>query len=389
MDKETSERLIVLLKKDRKRVVQILINMLNDFDGKLKVPNKLLEELFIIKEKKKIDEDEIQVSMFNVEPDTMKLYKYFDFSDFTYENLYIDTNNYSRNSLDIMRDNHIIFSTHNIINKKAYNCNFKDIYIDGDFDGWDIESSNFEGCLGLPKINPNKTSNKSIKNVKLGNTIVSGNCDDVNIIGASFLNAIISAKFSINLQKIKNKDLSRTILSGAELTGSFDGTIINNTDFRNCKTKLILHLDKIHSNSTKELKYNYFGGITFEGDLAEYELVSNDFTGSKNAVIDFNKVSFIQTSSKWNNFADVTFKNIYRAANHFLYDNNNKFANSYISYDSYNCSSELKWYENLKEAASFKDIILINEDKELEDEIKKIIKPEIIKQKIKKMESNQ
>ena len=389
MDKETSERLINLLKKDRKKVIQILINILEDFDCKLKVPNELLEELFIKKEKKKIDEEEKQVSMFIVDSETKKIYKYFDFSDFTYEDLYINTERSSDNSLNIMRDNNIVFSTKNIINKVARNCNFENICIKGNFDGWNIELSDFGGCMGLPTINPNKTANKSINGVTFGNTIVSGNCDGVDITGASFLNAVISKDFSINPQTIKDKDLSRTILSGVKIVGNFDGATIRSTDFRGCKTELLLHLDKINPGSNKELKYNYFGGITFEGDLAEYELVSNDFTGSKNAVIDFNKVSFIQTSSKWNNFADVTFKNIYRAGNHFLYDNNNKFANSYISYDSYNCSSELRWYENLKEAANFKDIILINEDKELEDEIKKIIKPEIIKQKIKKMESNQ
>ena len=389
MDKETSERLINLLKKDRKKVIQILINILEDFDCKLKVPNELLEELFIKKEKKKIDEEEKQVSMFIVDSETKKIYNFFDFSDFTYEDLYINTERSSDNSLNIMRDNNIVFSTKNIINKVARNCNFENICIKGNFDGWNIELSDFGGCMGLPTINPNKTANKSINGVTFGNTIVSGNCDGVDITGASFLNAVISKDFSINPQTIKDKDLSRTILSGVKIVGNFDGATIRSTDFRGCKTELLLHLDKINPGSNKELKYNYFGGITFEGDLAEYELVSNDFTGSKNAVIDFNKVSFIQTSSKWNNFADVTFKNIYRAGNHFLYDNNNKFANSYISYDSYNCSSELRWYENLKEAANFKDIILINEDKELEDEIKKIIKPEIIKQKIKKMESNQ
>ena len=47
MDKETAEKLINLLKNDRKKVIQILINILEDFDGKLKVPSELLEELFI------------------------------------------------------------------------------------------------------------------------------------------------------------------------------------------------------------------------------------------------------------------------------------------------------------------------------------------------------
>ena len=323
MDKETAEKLINLLKNDRKKVIQILINILEDFDGKLKVPSELLEELFIEKTKKKINEEEKQVSTFIVDSETKKLYKYFDFSDFTYENLYINTDKTSYNSLDIMRDNNIVFATKNIINKVARNCNFENIWIEGNFDGWNIELSNFERCMGLPTINPNKTSNKSINGVTLGNTIVSGNCDDVDITGASFLNAVIDKDFSINPQTIKDKDLRRTILSGVKIVGSFDGATIGSTNFKGCQTELILHLDKINPGSKKELKFNNFGGITFEGDLTEYELESNDFTGSKNAVIDFSKYSYIQISSKWNNFADVTFKNMYRAGEHFLFDNNN------------------------------------------------------------------
>ena len=389
MDKETAEKLINLLKNDRKKVIQILINILEDFDGKLKVPSELLEELFIEKTKKKINEEEKQVSTFIVDSETKKLYKYFDFSDFTYENLYINTDKTSYNSLDIMRDNNIIFSTKNIVNKVARNCSFENICIEGNFDGWNIELSDFGGCMGLPTINPNKTANKSINGVTLGNTIVSGNCDGVDITGASFLNAVIDKDFSINPQTIKDKDLSRTILSGVKIVGSFDGATIGSTNFKGCQTELILHLDKINPGSKKELKYNSFGGITFEGELNEYELESNDFTGSKNAVIDFSKYSHIQISSKWNNFADVTFKNMYRADEHFLFDNNNEFANSYVSYNSYNCGPELRWYNNAKNTKGFKKIIMINEDQEIEEEIKRIINPEIIKQKIKKMESNQ
>ena len=389
MDKETAEKLINLLKNDRKKVIQILINILEDFDGKLKVPSELLEELFIEKTKKKINEEEKQVSTFIVDSETKKLYKYFDFSDFTYENLYINTDKTSYNSLDIMRDNNIVFATKKIINKVARNCNFENIRIEGNFDGWNIELSNFERCMGLPTINPNKTSNKSITGVTLGNTKVSGNCDGVDITGASFLNAVIDKDFSINPQTIKDKDLRRTILSGVKLVGSFDEATINSTNFKGCQTELILNLDKINPGSKKELKYNNFGGITFEGDLTEYELESNDFTGSKNAVIDFSKYSYIQISSKWNNFADVTFKNMYRAGEHFLFDNNNEFANSYVSYNSYNCGPELRWYNNAKNTKGFKKIIMINEDQEIEEEIKRIINPEIIKQKIKKMESNQ
>ena len=389
MDIETAKKLIKLLKKDRKKVLQILTNLFKDFDGRIEVPNELLEEIFIKKETKEIDGKETLISKFIVNKETENLYKYFDFNDFKYENLFIEQERYEDKTLDLMRDNNITFYTNNIVNKKANNCNFKNIIINGNFDGWDIEGSSFIYCIGLPEINPCKTSNKSIKNVKLGNTIVTGNCDYVDITGASFENAIISDDFTIDPQKVKNKDLTRTTFSGVKLIGSFDNTIINGTNFNNCQTKLVLDLNKINPGCKKVLKYNKFGGITFKGDLSEFELDSNDFTNSKNAIIDFDNSAYIHISSKGNIFSDVTFRNIRRVSDHFLFDNRNNFTNATISYNSYNCEYELNWYNKIKNSKIFKDIILINEDRELEEVVKQIINPEITKQKIKKMESNQ
>ena len=394
MDNEATKKLIDLIKKDRKKVLQILMNLFKNFNGRIKVPNELLEELFIKKESKTINGEEILISEFIVTEDNKQLYNFFNFEDFKYENLYIKADKIDGNTLDLMRNNGIPFYTNNIINKKINNQQFKDIIIDGNFDGWNIEGDDFTGCIGSPKINPNKTSNKSIKNVILKDTTVSGNCNEVDITGASFENAVISKEFSINPQKVKNKDLSRAVFSGVKLIGSFDGTIINGTNFNNCETDLVLNLDKIDtdyekkSRYSKELKYNKFGGITFKGNLTEFELISNDFTGSKNAVIDFDKLAHIHISSKWNNFSDVTFKNIHRVSEHFIFDNGNKFANAIVLYNSFNCDYELRWYEQISGIDDYEKIKMINEDEIIEEEIKQIINPEIEKQKTKKKKSN-
>ena len=50
MDNEATKKLIDLIKKDRKKVLQILMNLFKNFNGRIKVPNELLEELFIKKE---------------------------------------------------------------------------------------------------------------------------------------------------------------------------------------------------------------------------------------------------------------------------------------------------------------------------------------------------
>ena len=392
MDRETAERLIVLLKKDRKRVIQILTNLLKDFDGRITVPNELLEELFIKKTKKVVNKKDETISEFIVDPNVLKLYKYFDFGKFTYKNLYINIDKDKNNTLNIMRDNDIIFYTDNIINKRATGCKFKDIFVSGNFNDWNIENADFTGCLGFPKINPSKTSNKSIANVQLADTIVLGDCDNVDITGASFENATIFKGFVINPQKVKGKNLSRTKLKGVEIVGSFDKSIIDTTDFTGCTTDLVLNLDKINYGKKKKLSYNKFSGITIEGNLVEFELSNNDFTGSINAVMDFDKSSYVQISSKWNNFSDVTFKNMYKADQSFLYMNNNKFDNACILYNSFNKSSETCWYsraiDDTETRKAIEKITMINEDEEIEKEIKSIIGPEIIKQKVKKMESN-
>ena len=216
----------------------------------------------------------------------------------------------------------------------------------------------------------------------------SDNNDSNDVISISADNPIISDDFTIDPQKVKNKDLTRTTFSGVKLIGSFDNTIINGTNFNNCQTELVLDLNKINPGCKKVLKYNKFGGITFKGDLSDFELDSNDFTNSKNAIIDFDNSAYIHISSKGNIFSDVTFRNIRRVSDHFLFDNRNNFTNATISYNSYNCEYELNWYNKIKNSKNFKDIILINEDRELEEEVKQIINPEITKQKIKKMESN-
>lgn len=380
MDIESEKKLIDLLKKDRKKVLQILTNILKDFDGKMEFSNELLKELFIKKRIKEIDGDKKLISEFIIDEETENLYKYFNFKDFTYDNLYSNSK-----TLDLMRNNKIIFDTKNIINKNANHYNLQEIIIKGNFDGWNIENSNFTGCIGLPKINPSKTSNKSIKNAKLGNTFILGNCNDVDITGTSFENAKISDDFYIDLQKVKNKDLTNANFSGVKLIGSFDDTIIFGTNFNNCQTELVLNLNKINPGCKKILKYNNFGGITFEGNLTEFELNYNDFTNSKNAIINFDNSNIAHISSKGNNFSDVTFKNIHKASKTFIYDNN--FKNAIILYNSYNCEYELNWYKQIKNKNYLDGIIIKNEDEQLEYEIKKIINPEIIKQKIKKMES--
>ena len=53
--KKLQKKLINLIKKYRKKVLQILMNLFKNFNGRIKVPNELLDELFIKKEPKTIN----------------------------------------------------------------------------------------------------------------------------------------------------------------------------------------------------------------------------------------------------------------------------------------------------------------------------------------------
>ena len=385
MTKENTKKMIYLLRKNREKTLQVLINYLKDTNVRIKIPNELLEELFIKKQEIEIDpktKKTTYISKFILDSKTKKLYKHFNFSDFKYNNLFIDSNE----TLDIMRENQITLYTKDIFNKKLTHCEFKGIKIDGKFNGWIIEGSNFSECLGKPEINPKELADKSLHNVNLKDTHVVGNCNDIDVSGTSFKGADISEDFYLNPQKVKAKSLIGTKLSGVKIKGSFDGINILNTDFSDCITDLILDLDKLNLSVEYELKYNVFKGITLKGDLTKFKLYSNDFTGAKNASIDFATNSHIQTSSSSNIFTDVEFKNMHKASDYFLFENNNNFSKSYLIYDAYNCEKELKWYNKIMSNKDYKyysmeNIILVNEDKTLEQEIENIFSQEIKHQK--------
>ena len=55
------------------------MNLFKNFNGRIKIPNELLDELFIKKESKTINGEEILISEFNVTEDNKQLYNFEDF----------------------------------------------------------------------------------------------------------------------------------------------------------------------------------------------------------------------------------------------------------------------------------------------------------------------
>lgn len=374
MKSENIKKLLNIIYKDRIRVVKILQELLKDNEDKLKIDNKILKALFLKNESLETNDKTITITKLINDCETLELYKFFDFSNFDYSNLIINFK-----TLSIMKENNIKFYTDKIYEKSCVNLNFNGIVVNGNFDGWDVRQANFKGVLGLPVINSSKVKNKSLRYTDLSDTLVTGSCDGVDVIGTSFEGAHIDYEnFSFEPQKVLNASLLNTNLYGVPINGNLDNVIVQGTNFKGYIGKIILNVDKIPS---EQLENNIFSGVIFNGDLSKKSLHGNDFTGSRNAIIDCD--NFCNFSN--NNFANVCFKNFNtKIAERDL---KNKFDDSVILYDSFNKQSILKKYKEMVDMpyyySNISEAHLVNQDQEMEYEIKKIIDEEIAKQKIK------
>ena len=392
------EKLIKLLKEDRKRILTILLEIFEKVNGRLKVPNELLKEIFLENTYIKTNGEKHDITKLRCDDLTMQLYKYFDFSKFTYSNLCViyNTNNPNNNqtTLQIMRDNNIIFYTDKIYNKDCNSAIFKGIIIQGNFDNWKIENTDFENCFGNPIIHPECLLDKSLYGVKLADTYISGNCDDVLVESASFKGAHIDKdNFRFTPQKVKKASLRNSILSGVPINGNLDDVYVCNTNFTDYVGNVVFNCD---AWTLEELLGNTFAGVYFSGSFdKKVKLKRNNFTESLNLIIDCSTIN--TRESRDNIFTDVTFRNLSKSSTYFCNMQrqllelkeytNNIFTNSIISYDALNKKDELKYYEDICkksryiEKTGLKDVMLENEDFELEEEIKSIIIPEIESQK--------
>lgn len=75
------------------KISEIILNLLKDNNKKITVSQELLDELFIVKEKIKINNKPVIVSKFDLNKNILELYKHFDFSNFTYSNLVLNASN--------------------------------------------------------------------------------------------------------------------------------------------------------------------------------------------------------------------------------------------------------------------------------------------------------
>ena len=96
MNSENITKLLNLIYKDRERTVKILQELLHDNEDKIKVDNQILKALFLRSELLKRNNKTFTVTKLIDDDETLKLYKFFDFSNFDYSNLLIDSNTYNK-----------------------------------------------------------------------------------------------------------------------------------------------------------------------------------------------------------------------------------------------------------------------------------------------------
>ena len=102
--------------------------------------------------------------------------------------------------------------------------------------------------------------------------------DDTSVCGLHFnrLENVV-----INLDKVLNKDLSKTKFEGVTLYGSLDGAVIDFTDFNGYIGNLVLNPQKVKD---KSIKHSKLSGITIDGSFDLVDIIGVDFTGAKGTI---------------------------------------------------------------------------------------------------------
>ena len=382
MNNDDITKLTNAIKKKREESLHILLktlkNNLKDEDKKIKVSNRIPQAIFLKEETSKkhgtiyyLRDDDL----------TLELYKYFDFSEFRYKNLCIN-----KGDLFLFRDYGITFYPKDFYDKSAHCFDFKGVKIEGDFDGWDIASAKFGGCLGKPIVHPEKLKKNGLFCTDLKDCYVSGNCNGVDVRCVSFKGAHIDYdNFSFDQHKVKKSDLEGACLTGVPMNGNLDDVYIYNTTFNGFVGDLVFNVDNYSLRSLHGVR---FGGVTINGNLASINLEYNNFTGAKNAVYDASP-DIPRRDIKTNRFRDVSFYHFYCLRNHDGFYTN-EFDDAVIVYDATNKQLEYDLIQdsinnNDSESHMFKNITFLYLDEELEKLINGIIEPEILIQKTKKI----
>lgn len=375
------DRMIKLLKDDKEKFIVILKEIFKENkitkDNKIILDNKLLQELFLIRHSDKNNEEVYYT--FNLNLNLNYLYERIDFSQFTYDKLLIR----NQHDLDWMADYNITLFTNRLLKKDLHDLKLKGINVVGNFDGFDVRKTNFKGVRG-GFINPKKVLDKDLTGAILCDVYINDcDLDDCIIKGTNFKGAK-GGLIILHPQKVKDQDLSYAVLAGVHIDGSFNGCNINYTDFSNCKGFAEIHPQNIFCKTM--IGTNLFG-VKINGSFDSCRIYSVNFKGSIGAKIDFKKLDIDEDRGLNCNFADAEIYNWEdgKILNHkvifaYEYDRSN-FAGANFIYNTLT-KNKIDQYKKLSQLAYAN---FINEDEELENDIRNVFSKEISNYKDKKL----
>ena len=227
LNKEQEKQWIECIKDDKEEFLLRLITMLNSSGNlKIKLSNKLLSLIFIEEfecenngnAEYKIVKSRIVNNVFDC--------KFFDFSNFEYNNLELD-----QNTVDFMAKNGIVIDLNRVYNKDLKKLTLKDCIIEGSFDNVSLESTvlvnNKTKNGSAIRINPQTIRNKSFVNCHIEDVEFTGEFDECNIKGITLIN---NKNVIINPQRIVNKNLCNVTIEGAQFKETLNGCSIKNSN---------------------------------------------------------------------------------------------------------------------------------------------------------------
>ena len=269
--------------------IELVKILINTYDPKLleehkESINKLLSKFDKNIVEKLLFEEENGIVVINSR--TLKFLREneFDMKDISFDNVKVSGNNYSG-----LKNTYI--NIDKVYDKDIRNTNLCGVRLTGSLDKAIISGANFNGYIGNLVLNPQKVRNKDLSITNLSGVTIDGIFDGCDIFSTNFEGAL--GGIYINPQKVKNKDLCHVNLSGVKLVGdngkiaSFKGCKIKSTSFKNAIGPIEINPQELDGSY---IMYCNFYGVKFIGGFDNKTLLGNNFEGSKNAMIDLNKV---------------------------------------------------------------------------------------------------
>ncbi len=147
----------------------------------------------------------------------------------------------------------------------------------------DISTLDFTNS-NVSTIDPQKVLNRDLHLCKLNGVELTGTFDDVLIVGTDFTG---SKGARINPEKVAYRNLSCAKLTDAKLTKDVKSVYIAGTDFSGCIGETRIFVDTLID---KDLRYAKFNGTELIGSFRFAKVEYADFSHSKGALIDAQRV---------------------------------------------------------------------------------------------------